>query len=260
MHSLTAQQWTVSPLWIKSVDMYNESALNFNAVTNLQSSIHLDNKVGYYSLAIISGCTAFSCLFFTNPLIFLCGYKWTIVLAQVGFLFYIAANIYPKVWLMYPASVVCGLFKAGFWTALSAYVSDLSIGKATGPVADAAINKYFGIFFSTFQSGQIWGNLVSYIVLRYSNNNNYNNTLSMMIDNSSQLQRGAHFLENEQKETNRSTVIASSTAYILYGIFIGIIIISIILVILMLDQKRKWKKATIKDLIIDSRHFVVETF
>ncbi|CAF3944911.1 unnamed protein product [Rotaria sordida] len=260
MHSVTAQQWTVSPLWIKSVDMYNESALNFNAVTNLQSSIHLDKKVGYYSLAIISGCTAFSCLFFTNPLIFLCGYKWTIVLAQVGFLFYIAANIYPKVWLMYRASVVCGLFKAGFWTALSAYVSDLSIGKATGPVADAAINKYFGIFFSTFQSGQIWGNLVSYIVLRYSNNNNYNNTLSMMIDNSSQLQRGAHFLENEQKETNRSTVIASSTAYILYGIFIGIIIISIILVILILDQKRKWKKATIKDLIIDSRHFVVETF
>jgi hypothetical protein len=46
------------------------------------------------------------------------------------------------------------LFKAGFWTALSAYVSDLSVGKKAGPAADAVINKYFGIFFSTFQSGE----------------------------------------------------------------------------------------------------------
>lgn len=143
---------------------------SFNAVTNLQSSIHTDKSVGYYSLAIISGCTVLSCLFFTNPLIFLCGYKWTIVLAQFGFLFYTAANIYPKVWLIYPgkyqiklvfnryllfkASIVCGLFKAGFWTALSAYVSDLTVDKKDGSGTDAVINKYFGIFFSTFQSGE----------------------------------------------------------------------------------------------------------
>ncbi|CAF1286885.1 unnamed protein product [Adineta steineri] len=227
---------------------------SFNAVTNLQSSIHEDTSVGYYSLAILSGCTVLSCLFFTNPLIFLCGYKWTIVLAQFGFLIYTAANIYPKVWLIYPASVICGLFKAGFWTALSAYVSDLSIGKQVGPDTKAVINKYFGIFFATFQSGQIWGNLISYMVLR-----NSSSTVAMA-NHSSELQCGAQFAEYKQKGMNRSIVVNSSTAYILYGVFMGLIVLSIILIILMLDQKRKWKRATVKDLLIDSRHFIISTF
>ncbi|CAF1283621.1 unnamed protein product [Rotaria sordida] len=201
---------------------------SYNAVTNLQSSIHTDNTIGYHSLAIISGCSILSCLIFTNPLIFIGGYKWTIVLAQFGFLIYIAANMYPKVWLMHPASVFCGLFRAGFWTALSAYITDLGTSKQAGPITDAVINKYFGIFFSAFQTSQIWGNLV---------------------------------------------------AYILYGIFMGLIFISIVLVIIMLDQKRKWKSivllklilvlaydahmfvdATPKHLLIDSRHFIVSTF
>ncbi len=52
------------------------------------------------------------------------------------------------------ASIICGLFRAGFWTALSAYVTDLSIGKQPGMKADAIINKYFGIFFSTFQTSK----------------------------------------------------------------------------------------------------------
>lgn len=59
----------------------------------------------------------------------------------------------------------------------------------------------------------------------------------------------------------------------------GLIIISIILIIIILDQKRKWKSmwglvkenrffvdeiiflgATRKDLLIDSRHFIISTF
>ncbi|CAF3858734.1 unnamed protein product [Rotaria sordida] len=172
---------------------------SYNAVTNLQSSIHTDNTIGYHSLAIISGCSILSCLIFTNPLIFIGGYKWTIVLAQFGFLIYIAANMYPKVWLMHPASVFCGLFRAGFWTALSAYITDLGTSKQAGPITDAVINKYFGIFFSAFQTSQIWGNLV---------------------------------------------------AYILYGIFMGLIFISIVLVIIMLDQKRKWKSILLLKLIL----------
>ncbi|UJR16582.1 hypothetical protein I4U23_003482 [Adineta vaga] len=210
---------------------------SFNAVTNLQSSIHSHKNVGYYSLAIISGCTVFSCLFITNPLIFLCGYKWTIVLAQFAFLLYIAANVYPKIWIIYPASVICGLFKAGFWTALSAYISDLSIVGENGHVQDAVVNKYFAIFFSTFQTAQIWGNLVTYIILRTSHYNSNNSTI--MIDNTNQSQCGAYFVENEQKEMNVTTTISNSTAYILYGVFMGLILISIVLVIIMLDQKRK---------------------
>ncbi|CAF4298553.1 unnamed protein product, partial [Adineta steineri] len=126
--------------------------------------------------------------------------------------------------------------------------------KQVGPDTKAVINKYFGIFFATFQSGQIWGNLISYMVLR-----NSSSTVAMT-NNSSELQCGAQFAEYKQKGMNRSIVVNSSTAYILYGVFMGLIVLSIILIILMLDQKRKWKRATVKDLLIDSRHFIISTF
>ena len=78
---------------------------SYNAVTNLQSSINTDENVGLYSLAIIAGCSIFSCLFLTNPIIFLAGYKWTIFIAQIGFLLFVGANIYPNIWLMYPSKL-----------------------------------------------------------------------------------------------------------------------------------------------------------
>lgn len=75
---------------------------SYNAVTNLQTSINIDKNIGLYSLAVISGCSVLSCIILTNPLIVFTGYKWTIFIAQIGFILFIAANIYPKGWLMYP--------------------------------------------------------------------------------------------------------------------------------------------------------------
>ncbi|CAF3797517.1 unnamed protein product [Rotaria sp. Silwood1] len=138
---------------------------SYNAVTNLQSSANTDGNVGLYSLAIISGCSVFSCLFLTNPIIFLAGYKWTIFIAQIGFLLFVAANIYPKVWLMYPTSAVCGIFQAAFWTAQSAYIADLGKTDKIGE-EEAKENKYFGIFYATFQTSEVWGDLITYLVLR----------------------------------------------------------------------------------------------
>ena len=75
---------------------------SYNAVTNLQSSINIDKTTSLYSLGVISGCSILSYFFLTNPIIFVFGYKWTIFLAQIGFILFIAANIYPKAWLMFP--------------------------------------------------------------------------------------------------------------------------------------------------------------
>ncbi|CAF3844714.1 unnamed protein product [Rotaria sp. Silwood1] len=110
------------------------------------------------------------------------GYKWTIFIAQIGFLLFVAANIYPKVWLMYPTSAVCGIFQAAFWTAQSAYIADLGKTDKIGE-EEAKENKYFGIFYATFQTskviccsnthinfsltkGEVWGDLITYLVLR----------------------------------------------------------------------------------------------
>jgi hypothetical protein len=57
--------------------------------------------------------------------------------------------------------------------------------------------------------GQIWGNLVTYFVLRDSNNNS-SNTLAI-IQNSSQSQCGADFAESDVEGTNGSIVISGKT-------------------------------------------------
>jgi len=74
-----------------------------NAVNNLQSSINVDGEVGLYSLAFLTAGSMFASLLLTTPLIFIFGYKWTIVAGQVGMLAYIAANMYPIGALLYPS-------------------------------------------------------------------------------------------------------------------------------------------------------------
>lgn len=74
-----------------------------NAVNNLQSSIHVDGDVGLYSLAFLTAGSMFASLLLTTPLIYIFGYKWTIVAGQVAILAYIAANLYPIAALLYPS-------------------------------------------------------------------------------------------------------------------------------------------------------------
>jgi hypothetical protein len=76
-----------------------------NAVNNLQSSINVDGEVGLYSLAFLTAGSMFASLLLTTPLIFIFGYKWTIVAGQIGMLTYIAANMYPIAALLYPSNI-----------------------------------------------------------------------------------------------------------------------------------------------------------
>ncbi|CAF1471946.1 unnamed protein product [Adineta steineri] len=116
---------------------------SFNAVNNLQSSMDVDKNVRLHSLAILSGSSILSCFVFTIPLIYILGYKWTIIAGQIGILIYIAANIYSKTILLY----------------LGKYISNKSTIKHmfvfSGNNSDIQVNKYFGVFNSLFHTGNI---------------------------------------------------------------------------------------------------------
>ncbi|CAF1267679.1 unnamed protein product [Rotaria sp. Silwood1] len=141
---------------------------------------------------------------------FLCGYKWTMFMAQTTFLVFIAANIYPKAWLMYPASALCGISRAAFGTAQSAYVAALGNSNESDDDTKYAVNKYFAIFFSALQSSQIWGNLISYIILQNDPNNSIPKNVTLC---------GANYLDSEQGPSARITkqisykTVRRSTAY-----------------------------------------------
>jgi hypothetical protein len=92
----------------------------FRAINNLQSSLNTEANVGVNSLSIIYGFLIFSSIFLPHPLMALLGLKWTIVICQIpyvskfnllnsnvfffSYLLYVAANYYPKAYLMYPGN------------------------------------------------------------------------------------------------------------------------------------------------------------
>ncbi|CAF1337825.1 unnamed protein product [Adineta steineri] len=204
---------------------------SFNAVANLQSSINIDKNVGLYSLAILSGGSILSSILFTTPLIYILGYKWTIVAGQIGILIYIAANMYPKAILLYPVAAISGIFCSAMWTTQSAYITVLGVDENRHDNSDIQVNKYFGIFYSVFETAQIWGNLITYFILRNVHKESRSNFS----------QCGANFVSNTSEIKNDESTISPMTTYILYSVFVGIICISIVFVIIFLDQKLKLK-------------------
>ncbi|CAF3836132.1 unnamed protein product [Adineta steineri] len=215
---------------------------SFNAVANLQSSINIDKNVGLYSLAILSGGSILSSILFTTPLIYILGYKWTIVAGQIGILIYIAANMYPKAILLYPVAAISGIFCSAMWTTQSAYITVLGVDENRHDNSDIQVNKYFGIFYSVFETAQIWGNLITYFILRNVHRESRSNFS----------QCGANFVSNTSEIKNDESTISPMTTYILYSVFVGIICISIVFVIIFLDQKRKLKGDNSKGVIHQS--------
>ncbi|CAF0915311.1 unnamed protein product [Adineta steineri] len=211
---------------------------SLQAVSSLQSSINTDKDVGLNSVAIAGAASLVTCLLFTTPLGYIFGYKWAIVGGQFGIMVYVASNMYPKQWLMYSTAIICGSLRACMSMAQSSYVTVLANDESENDDAEIKTRKYFGIFLAAYQSvvlfiaAQIWGNLISYLVLR--------NTPKTTNTNFTQC--GADYLINEHQMQNDNHRISQKTIYILYSIFSGIIFVSIVLTIIILVQRRDNKK------------------
>ena len=133
-------------------------------------------------------------MFLTGITIDIFGLKWTMVLAQIGYISYIAANILPLPSLMYLcmsfdsirlksfftsilAASLMGLGASPIWTAQATYIARLAryLADHRKRSIDVVTTFFFGIFFAIFATSIIWGNLVSYFVLnQYSEPQRFN--------------------------------------------------------------------------------------
>ncbi|CAF1162550.1 unnamed protein product [Rotaria sordida] len=144
---------------------------SYNAVANLQSSVNTEKNVGLYSLVLEAVGSIFGSLFLTTPLMYTFGYKWIIVIGQIGVLAYTAANMYPKAVLMYSSkcinifkqntfkccclmAIICDIFCVSMCKAQNAYVTVLGIDENAHDNGNNKMNKYFGILFSAFQTSK----------------------------------------------------------------------------------------------------------
>ncbi|XP_069134440.1 UNC93-like protein [Argopecten irradians] len=137
----------------------------YSGIQNLESS--LNPGIGIYSLASITGGALVACILAPTVIRFI-GAKWAITSAALCLAGFVAANFYPKTSVLIPASILYGMSSGFMLTSQGTYVTTIAIEYAhmIGERAETVISRFFGFFLMAFQSTQIWGNLVSSLVLQ----------------------------------------------------------------------------------------------
>ena len=140
----------------------------FQAMANLQSSLNSDEGLGTASLSTIYVTLVVSCVFLPPLVCEKLGLKWAIVASQCMYLLYIAANVYPKYYTLLPSAVLLGIGAGPLWTAKCTYLTEIAgfYSHLSQESAEIVVNRFFGLFFTMFQTSQIFGNRISSSVLK----------------------------------------------------------------------------------------------
>ncbi|XP_075978182.1 UNC93-like protein [Anticarsia gemmatalis] len=144
----------------------------YSGAANLQSSINAEAGLGTASLAAVYAGLIFSNIFLPVVMIKWLGTKWAISLSFITYMPYIAAQLYPRFYTMIPAALFVGLGGGPLWCAKCTYLSVTAeahsrISKIS---AEALLVRFLGLFFMIFQMNQVWGNLISSLVLSSGDN------------------------------------------------------------------------------------------
>lgn len=144
----------------------------YSGAANLQSSINAEAGLGTASLAAVYAGLIFSNIFLPVVVIKWLGTKWAISLSFITYMPYIAAQLYPTFYTMIPAGLIVGLGGGPLWCAKCTYLSVVSEAhsKLSNISAEALLVRFLGLFFMIFQMNQVWGNLISSLVLSSGDN------------------------------------------------------------------------------------------
>ena len=129
--------------------------VGFQGLSSLQSSLHRVEGLGVINQAILYGVLVVSCMFLPPVVIGKIGRKWTLAIGMVGYVLWMAANMYAVWGTMVTASIIVGITASMVWAAQSAYTTECAnqMAALTGEVVDDVMSKFFGIFIMFFQSG-----------------------------------------------------------------------------------------------------------
>ncbi|ODN04685.1 UNC93-like protein [Orchesella cincta] len=145
----------------------------FNSISNLQSSIHPENGLGTIGSSSIYAALILSSLLVPTYAIRKLTTKWTLVLSMVGYMFYMGAQFHPTFGTIIPTAILVGLCGAPLWASKSFYLTHVGnkYAEFVQDDAEVIIVRFFGIFFCLFQNSQIWGNLLSSLILSSGSSN-----------------------------------------------------------------------------------------
>ncbi|XP_044748415.1 UNC93-like protein isoform X2 [Coccinella septempunctata] len=142
----------------------------FQGTANLQSSINAEGGLGTVSLCAVYAALVLSCIFVPTFLIKRLTVKWTLCCSMLTYACYIGAQFYPEFYTLVPAGILLGIGAAPMWASKATYLTQVAgvYAKLTDQAVDGIIVRFFGFFFLAWQTAELWGNLISSLVLSSS--------------------------------------------------------------------------------------------
>ncbi|XP_050408372.1 protein unc-93 homolog A [Patella vulgata] len=237
----------------------------FVSLQSLQSTLHPDG-LGLVSLSCIYGSTVFSCLI-APWLINKLTTKWTMVIAFVLFTGYVGANFHPTHYVLIPIGVGLGLLAGPLWSAQATYITTLAVTYAKHMQIDESepvINKFMGIFCGFYRSSQIWGNLISALILR---TNSTESVVDMYENISFSRHCGATNCDyNSDVDgtynngfTSFDIIIPETTKYMLLSIYLGCGIMGTVILVVLLDKTKIGKTEADPEFDLTSTEILIST-
>uniref|UniRef100_A0A1L8D975 Putative conserved plasma membrane protein n=1 Tax=Nyssomyia neivai TaxID=330878 RepID=A0A1L8D975_9DIPT len=139
----------------------------FQGTANLQSSINAKDGLGTVSLSAIYAAIVVSCIFIPTLVIRRLTVKWTLCLSLLCYVPYIGSQFFPRFYTLVPAGILLGMGAAPMWASKATYLTQVGqvYAKITDQSVEAIIVRFFGFFFLAWQTAELWGNLISSLVL-----------------------------------------------------------------------------------------------
>ena len=217
------------------------------ALRNLQSSLNAVGGLGLYALSAMYCSLIFGSLFSTT-IVQRLQPKRTLSLSLIGFVFFSAANFYPRFYTMIPAFIVHGFFMAVGYTAQSTYLTNISAGygELVGKPTKDVLSQFHGTYFIFLQFSQIAGGLLSslllskpssrqddvlYAGLRIMNTSNY----SVHADNFSVPFCGSAYCPSDSRQIETNSSVDGTTLLILMGCFGACTVVGCFILVFFLD-------------------------
>ncbi|KAK3084344.1 hypothetical protein FSP39_011897 [Pinctada imbricata] len=226
----------------------------FISLQGLQSSINGKGGVGVASLCGIYAGTILSCLIAPWVIQKLTA-KWTMVIGFALFTGYFAGNFYPHHYLLIPLGVVFGLSAGPLWSAQASSITTIALAYAEHshlPDQDAIINKFMGIFCGLYRCSNIWGNLITALVLNKNDtrisdiwykDNSLNRTDNVTCGSSY-----CHFendLDLSDGADEHITYIPDDTRVMLFSIYLGCGIMGVVILVSLFDHHKRRRRSRI---------------
>ncbi|XP_018577019.1 UNC93-like protein isoform X2 [Anoplophora glabripennis] len=210
----------------------------FQGTANLQSSINAKDGLGTVSLCAIYAALVVSCIFVPTFLIKKLTVKWTLCLSLMCYAPYIGSQFYPKFYTLVPAGVLLGIGAAPMWASKATYLTQVAgvYAKLTDQAVDGIIVRFFGFFFLAWQTAELWGNLISSLVLSTSAHGS-----SSSSGNSSNYEGcGANFCQSLINSNDNLDRPADSEIYEISGIYLACIVTAVIMIALVVDPLSRY--------------------